>query len=118
MSLTIVFTPKGKETFLLTLQFIKENWGLSAANDFLKRSFKVFNTVSLQPYILKTYLDFEVRKGFITKQTSFIYRVTSNQIEILFFGIIGKNQLLSNAITIIIKLSYHNWCTSALTNRS
>jgi plasmid stabilization system protein ParE len=84
MSLKIVFTPKGKETFLLTVQFIKEIWGAFAANDFLKRSLKVFNTVSLQPYIFKAFLDLDVRKGFITKQTSFIYRVKSDQIEILF----------------------------------
>ena len=84
MTLLIVFTPKAKETFLLTGLLIKEKWGEVAANDFVERSRKVFNTISLQPYIFKSFMDLNVRKGFITKQTSFVYRVHSNQIEILF----------------------------------
>ena len=41
MTLLIVFTPKAKETFLLTGLLIKEKWGEVAANDFVERSRKV-----------------------------------------------------------------------------
>lgn len=83
MRLEIVFTPKAKETFLYTTLQIKEKWGLKSANNFVARSHEVFKTISLQPFIFKTYSDMNIRKGLITKQTSFLYRVLDDKIEIL-----------------------------------
>ena len=83
MSLDIVFTPKGKETFLYTTLQIKNKWGLKTANDFVSRSHEVFKNISLQPLIFKSYSDLDIRKGLITKHTSFLYRVLNDKIEIL-----------------------------------
>lgn len=84
MSLTIVFTPKAKETLLYTTLQIKNKWGLKSAKDFVKRSNQVFKSISLQPFIFKSFSDLDVRQGIITKQTSFLYRVSDDKIEILF----------------------------------
>lgn len=43
------------------------------------------DTVSQQPYLFKAYLENDVRIGVITKQTSVVYRVLHDRIEVLFF---------------------------------
>ncbi len=76
MSLTVVFTPKAKQSFLYTTLQTKEKWGLKSATNFVKRSNQVFKSISIQPFIFKPFSDLDVRKGIITKQTSFLYRVS------------------------------------------
>ena len=85
MKLTVVLTPRAKETFIATILQIKHKWGDQSADKFVERAYEVLDTLAQQPYLFKTYQDENVRKAFITKQTSLVYRVTFDRIEVLFF---------------------------------
>ena len=85
MKLEIILTPKAKDTFLATILFIKLKWGEKSAEKFVEKTYEVLDTIAQQPYLFKAYQENNVRKGLITKQTSVIYRVFSDRIDILFF---------------------------------
>jgi plasmid stabilization system protein ParE len=73
MKLTIILTPKAKDTFLSIILFIRENWGSRSAEKFVERTYRVLDTIAQQPYIFKAYQGKDVRKGLITKHTSVVY---------------------------------------------
>jgi plasmid stabilization system protein ParE len=85
MKLEIVLTPRARETFLSIVAFIQLKWDDKAAEKFVERTYNVLDTISQQPYIFKVYQANNVRKGFVTKHTSVIYRVLDDRIEVLFF---------------------------------
>lgn len=85
MKLQIIITPKAKDTFLATILLIKLKWGDNAAEKFVERTYSVLDTIAQQPFIFKAYRGNNVRKGFITKHTSVVYRVLNDRIEVLFF---------------------------------
>ncbi|MFI5137274.1 MAG: type II toxin-antitoxin system RelE/ParE family toxin [Sphingobacteriales bacterium] len=85
MKLEIILTPKGKETLLATVLFIKIKWGDKVAEKFVEKAYRVLDTIAQQPYLFKAYQGNDVRKGLINKHTSVIYRVLQNRIEVLFF---------------------------------
>jgi plasmid stabilization system protein ParE len=85
MKLEIVFTPRAKDTFRLTASFIQQKWGDKSAEKFIDKAYKILNTISFQPYLFKAYQENDVRKGLISKQTSVVYRVLDDRIEVLFF---------------------------------
>ena len=85
MKLEIILTPNAEDTFLSIVSFIQEKWGVASAEKFIETTSKVLNNISQQPFIFKAYQDKDVRKGLITKQTSVVYRVLHDRIEVLFF---------------------------------
>jgi plasmid stabilization system protein ParE len=85
MKLDVVLTPRAKETFIATILLIQDKWGDTSAEKFVERTYQVLDSIAQQPYLFKAYGDENVRKGLITKQTSVIYRVASDRIEVLFF---------------------------------
>jgi plasmid stabilization system protein ParE len=80
-----VFTPKAKDTFISIVAFINQKCGNRVSEKFVEKAYKILNTISQQPYLFKAYQENDVRKGLITKQTSVVYRVLHDRIEILFF---------------------------------
>lgn len=85
MKLEIVLTPKAKDTLLSTVSFIQLKWGDRSAEKFVEKAYGVLDTIAQQPYIFKAYRETNVRKGIITKQTSVVYRILQDRIEVLFF---------------------------------
>lgn len=85
MSLEIVFTPKAKDSFLSIVSLIRSGWGERSAEKFVDKTYKILDSISRQPYLFKAYHENDVRIGLITKQTSIVYRVLNDRIEILFF---------------------------------
>ncbi|MBS1532218.1 MAG: type II toxin-antitoxin system RelE/ParE family toxin [Bacteroidetes bacterium] len=85
MSLEIIFTPKAKDSFLSTITFIQSNWGDQPAERFVDKTYKLLNLIVKQPYMFKAYQGNDVRIGLITRQTSVVYRVLNDHIEVLFF---------------------------------
>jgi len=77
--------PKVKDTFLASILLIKDKWGNASAEKFVERTYSVLDTIAPQPFLFKAYQGNDVRKGFITKQTSVVYRVLNDRIEVLFF---------------------------------
>jgi len=85
MSLEIILTPKAKATLLSVVSFIEAEWGQKSAEKFVTKVYKTLDNISKQPYLFKAYSENEVRIGLITKQTSVVYRIGLEKIEILFF---------------------------------
>lgn len=86
MNLPIVFSPLALETLVSITEFIKLKWNKKTSDKFKLLVDKTLKTLSRQPYIFKaSSLSPEVRKGIISKQTSFFYQIHKERIEILFF---------------------------------
>ncbi|HCN82055.1 MAG TPA: hypothetical protein DIT07_00310 [Sphingobacteriaceae bacterium] len=85
MSLPVFWTPEAEDTFGSIIDFIRNNWGEKHAVNFIKRSEKVINTISTQPYMFKGSYSQNIRQGFVTKQRSLFYQINDNYIVILFF---------------------------------
>ena len=85
MKFEIILTPKAKDTLLATIFFIQGKWGNKSAEKFVEKTYNVLDIIAQQPYIFKAYRETSVRKGIITKQTSVVYRILNDRIEILFF---------------------------------
>ncbi len=86
MKLEIVFhSERKRNVFKLTASFINQKWGDKSAEKFVEKAYKVLDTISGQPHLFKAYQENDVRKGLISKQTSVVYRIHDDRIEVLFF---------------------------------
>ena len=85
MKFEIVLTPKAKDTLLSIVSFVQKKWGNRSAEKFIEKTYQVLDTIAQQPYLFKAYLETDVRMGLITKQTSVVYRILHDRIEVLFF---------------------------------
>ena len=85
MNLTVAWTDEAQETFELTVNQIETKWGINSAEKFVRNAHKVINTISTQPYLFKASYSENIRKAFITEQTSMFYEVHTAHIAILFF---------------------------------
>jgi plasmid stabilization system protein ParE len=86
MALKIVFSADALEILLLIINHIKNNWGSRQSEKFLKKVYKILDLISENPYMFKaSSFEENVRKGSISKQTSFFYEIHENEIFILFF---------------------------------
>jgi len=86
MALEIAFSADALEILLSITNYIERNWGSKKSEKFLETVHKTLDLVSKNPYMFKASLiEDSVRKGFISKQTSFFYEIHENEIFILFF---------------------------------
>jgi len=86
MALKITFSPEALEILLSISSNIENNWGSRQAEKFLEKVHKTLDLASKNPYMFKaSSIEDSVRKGFISKQTSFYYEVHENELFILFF---------------------------------
>ncbi|MFB9844126.1 type II toxin-antitoxin system RelE/ParE family toxin [Mucilaginibacter ginsenosidivorans] len=85
MSFEIILTPKAKDTLLSIVNFIKAEWGQNSAEKFVAKTYQTLHNISMQPYLFKAYSGNDVRIVLIAKQTSVVYRIGSDKIEVLFF---------------------------------
>jgi plasmid stabilization system protein ParE len=51
MNREVVLTPRAKDTFLSIILFIQAEWGEKSANTFVKKTYRILDTISFQPYI-------------------------------------------------------------------
>jgi plasmid stabilization system protein ParE len=86
MSLPVVFSPSARKSFLSIIQTIQEKWGKKSSDKFKVISVRILKNLSLQPNMFKaSTLASNIRKGTISKQTSFLYQIHEDRIEVLFF---------------------------------
>lgn len=86
MKLNIIFTDDAIDILLSITEFIENKWTRKEADKFLDKVHKTLDLTSKNPYMFKS-SDFKknIRIGYISKQTSFFYKVQENEIIILFF---------------------------------
>ncbi|WP_426326923.1 type II toxin-antitoxin system RelE/ParE family toxin [Pedobacter sp. R-06] len=86
MALTVSFSEEAYETLLGIGMFIEEIWGYDYAEKFIHSVYKKIDLIAIQPFIYEPILlNSQVRKGVVSKYTSFYYRVYQEEIRILFF---------------------------------
>ncbi|RDC56840.1 type II toxin-antitoxin system RelE/ParE family toxin [Pedobacter chinensis] len=86
MELSVSFSEEAYETLLAIAIFIEENWGYEYARKFIHSTYQKIDLVAQQPFIYEP-ISFNntVRKGVISKYTSFYYQIHQEEIRILFF---------------------------------
>lgn len=85
MKLEIFYTRHYRTASAAIYDFIEKNVGKKDADKFLIRIEKVLNLIATNPYMFKSSnFDKSVRVGLINKQHSFLYKVSENNIYILF----------------------------------
>lgn len=86
MELSVSFSEEAYETLFAIGVFIEDSWGYEYANKFIISVYQKIDLVAIQPFIYEPIsLDRNVRKGVISKHTSFYYQVYENEVRILFF---------------------------------
>lgn len=86
MALTISFSEEAYETLFGIGIFIEETWGYSYAEKFIQSVYTKIDLISIQPFMYEPIsLNSKVRKGVVSKYTSFYYQVYQEEIRILFF---------------------------------
>lgn len=86
MALTVSFSEEAYETLLGIAVFIEEMWGSDYAENFIQIAYKKIDLIAILPFIYEPIsLNSQVRKGVISKHTSFYYQVYQEEIRILFF---------------------------------
>jgi plasmid stabilization system protein ParE len=86
MSYTIVWSPIAKDEYAQLLIYIESNFGVEAALEMLDRTNSIIDAISTFPNSFPaSETKPSIRKAVITKQTSLLYRVGNNQIQLLHF---------------------------------
>jgi plasmid stabilization system protein ParE len=86
MNLSVILSPLALDSLISIDEYINEVWGAKSSDKFKSQVEKTLKTLASQPYIFKpSSLASEIRKGIISKQTSFLYQIHHDYIEILFF---------------------------------
>ncbi|MEN0047751.1 MAG: type II toxin-antitoxin system RelE/ParE family toxin [Bacteroidota bacterium] len=84
--MNIVWSPASKDEYAELLSYIESELGLEAALKFLDKTEMVIKTIETFPLSFPTSeVKPEIRKAVITKQTSLLYRIHKNNIQLLHF---------------------------------
>ncbi|TKC00904.1 type II toxin-antitoxin system RelE/ParE family toxin [Pedobacter cryophilus] len=79
------FSPYATDTLLMIISFIENKWNTKTADSFVTKVYDVIDALPQNPYSYPKTSFQNTRKAVITKQTSVIYKVHEDHIEILFF---------------------------------
>jgi len=83
--LEVKFSVHATDTLLSIVSFIESKWSIKVADEFIEKAYKTIDSIAAQPYMYQATSYENVRRAVITKQTSIIYKIHSQYIEILFF---------------------------------
>lgn len=86
MSLQILYTDLAFETLKNIYEIVEDKFGKKTADNFLSKAENTIALIAEHPFMFKaTSIDVNVRKCFISKQTSLFYRVTETSVHLLYF---------------------------------
>jgi plasmid stabilization system protein ParE len=84
MNYKVNWTTIAYSDFSQIVQYIRETWGKTSAEDFIKQVDSVINILSIYPQLGKIiHQQKQIRALVISKQISLIYRIKSDRIIIL-----------------------------------
>lgn len=84
MNYKVNWTTIAHSDFSQIVQYIRETWGKTSAEDFIKQVDSVINILSIYPQLGKIiHAQKQIRALVISKQISLIYRIKSDSIIIL-----------------------------------
>lgn len=80
----VFLSPLAEKKIQLLLEYLEKEWSLNSREDFLSQLVKKFDLISQQPKNCIESKDFpNLYKCIVTKQTSFFYRIKSDEIEVI-----------------------------------
>ena len=85
MKTPVYWTDTAVLSFDAIVNFIEERWGEKETKKFVRRTEKVLENITSQPYLYKASIVENVRQGIISKQTSLFYEINNNSIRLLIF---------------------------------
>ena len=86
MALETVFSSSAKVTFSAITLFVRNQWGLKSAENFVAKTYDKIDLISNNPYIYRALgKDPDVRIAFITPQCSLVYKIHPTHIYLLYF---------------------------------
>ncbi len=82
---SIIWSPLAEETYLSIIRYLKIEWSLNSAEKFDKKVQKLLAVIQSNHYLCPKSNKSNLRKCTITPQTSLIYRIHNNNIELITF---------------------------------
>ena len=80
----VFLSPLAEKKIQLTLDYIEQEWSIKSREEFISKLIKKIEQISKQPKSCIKSKDFSnLYKCIVTRQTSFYYRIKSNEIEII-----------------------------------
>ena len=79
----VFISPLAQEKIKLLLNYLEEEWSIKVKEDFIKKLKKSVGQISKQPYSCPQSKKTKIFKCVVSKQTSFFYRIKSEEIEII-----------------------------------
>ena len=83
--LNIIWSPVAEIEYLKILKHIIENWSVNDANNFDNKTNSLINKIATNHKLCPKSEIADYRKCVVTLQTSLVYRINSNSIEIISF---------------------------------
>lgn len=85
MSLTIVWSPLARDEYAAILEHVDRNFGTEVALALLDQTERILDQITRYPFMHPASQKLNTRKAVISKQSSLIYRIKNERIEILHF---------------------------------
>lgn len=86
MSLVVVYTPAAKDTIQSIYAFLTSKFGPRTANKFVLKAEQTIALLTKHPLMFKiSPFNDQVRVAVLNKNCSLFYRVTDNQLQLLYF---------------------------------
>ncbi|MCB9302901.1 MAG: type II toxin-antitoxin system RelE/ParE family toxin [Lewinellaceae bacterium] len=84
MSLPIIWAPSAKDEYAALLEYVEGNFGLDAALELLDTTEKLLEGIAAFPGMFPaSEKRKDIRKAVVSRQTSLLYRIFQDQIQIL-----------------------------------
>jgi len=81
--MTVNWTPTARETFFIILEYLDQTWTKREVQKFIEEVQKVLSQIEDNPEMFPVSKEIRnLRKGFITKHTSFYYRIKLEKKEL------------------------------------
>ena len=82
----IIWSPKSRKSYIKIADYILEKWSKKELEKFNRITSSTIQKIAKNPEMfVVSKQKKEIRKGFITKQTSLLYRIKSNEIQLIYF---------------------------------
>ena len=85
MSYQIIWSPQANQTYLLILEYLQKNWTEREINNFIERTEEVLFFISQNPLLYRYSKQNDSYKCVVTEQTSLIYQIKQDKVELLSF---------------------------------
>ncbi len=81
----IIWSAEAEKTYFETLEFIFNNWNIKTVESFEEKVFHILDLISENNKLFPASKKKSIYKAVISKQTSVIYRISKNEITLLYF---------------------------------